>query len=136
MRATIMGGETTTIVLGFRQGAFVFALQPAFGTAVIPQRKAEEQAWKDLRADFVKRSQDNNALKDTNLEWMSDLDDLNMYGRKSGGSDMDGKKVAQLKKFIGIATSELEITLDLADLIMSEESEYDAELLNLMSRRF
>ena len=138
MRTTIVGGAIVATVLTLGPGAFAFALEPAFEKAVSTQRKAEKQAWKDLKADFVQKSQNSSALKDIDSNWISDkhvkhLDDLERYGLKNGGSDVDIMKVAQQGRFVGLATSESsETPLDLASLAMSESSEElesDAESL-------
>ena len=138
MRITIVGGAIAATVLTVGPGASTFVLEPTFEKVVRPQSKAEKQKWKDLEADFVKKSQHASALKDTDPDWISDkhvkqLDDLEMYSLKSGGSDLDIMEVAKQGKVFGYATSESsETPLDLADVPMSESSEgsdSDAESL-------
>ena len=132
MRTTIVGGAIAATVLTLGPGASAFVLEPAFEKVVEPQRKAEKQAWKDLKADFVKKSQKGKTLKDTDPEWMSDthvkqLDDLEKYSLKSRGSDSHIMEVAEQGKLVGFAMSgSSETILDLDNLAMSE-SESDAE---------
>ena len=135
MRTTIVGGAIAATVFTLGLGASAFILEPAYETVVRPQKKAEKQAWKDLKEDFVKKSQNASALKDADPDWMSDkhvkkLHDLEVYGLKSEASDSHIMEVAQQGKVVGFATSGSSVDLaNLATSDSSEESESDAESL-------
>ena len=129
MRTTIVGGAIVATVLTLGPGASAFALEPAYEKAVRGQRKAEKQAKEDLKAEFVKKSQDGSRLKQTNPDWLFDkgvhsMQDLDSYSLRSGSSDVDILKVAQHGKVVGFAASEgSEAPLGVTDLAMSETSE-------------
>lgn len=131
MRTTIVGGAIVATVLTLGPGASAFALEPAFEKAVKGQRKAEKKAREDLKADFVRKSQDANQLRQTNPDWLWDphvkrLQDLQeSYSLKSGSSDSDILKVVQHGETVGFATSKgSEGSLHVNDLAASESSDF------------
>ena len=129
MRITIVGGSIAATVLTLGPGASTFVLEPMFEKVVRPQKKEEKKAWKDLKADFARKSQNASALKNTDPNWIFDKhvkqpDDLERYSLKSGRSELDVMEVAKQGKMVGFATSDsLKTTLDLASLAASESSE-------------
>lgn len=91
MRTTIVGGALRlwppSSTLG--PGASAFASERAHEKAVGVQRKAEKQAKEDLKAEFVKSSQDGSRLKQTDPDWSFDKgvnpkQDLYSYSLRSG----------------------------------------------------
>lgn len=140
MRTAIVGGALTASVLTLGPGASAFALVPLFEKAVSGQIKAEKQEKDELKAQFVKESQNANKLKGIDADWLDDdkvqrLEDVESYSLKSyslkgEGSDINLAKIVQHAEVVGIITSDgSEAVLDAAGLAMSESSDSEeAEL--------
>ena len=137
IRTTIVGGAIVATVLTLGPGASGFALEPMYEKVVSRQKKAEKKAKEDLKADFVKKSQQGSLLKETNPDWLDDthvklLKDLESYSLRSGSSESDVLQIARQGKVVGFAASKGSEALDAADLANyenSECSESDAEML-------
>lgn len=142
MRTAIVGGALTASVLTLGPGASAsaLALVPLFEKAVSGQRKAEKKEKVELKAQFVKESQNANKLKGIDADWLDDdkvqrLEDVESYSLKSyslkgEGSDINLAKIVQHAEVVGIITSDgSEAVLDAAGLAMSESSDSEeAEL--------
>lgn len=137
MRTTIMGGAITASVLTLGPGASTFVLVPVFEKAVSGQIQKEIKDKEDLKAQFVKASQNTKKLKDIDPDWLWDksvqeLQDVELYSLKNGTAETDLTTVVQRGEFVGIDAPEgFEAGLDAAGSAMSENSESsdsDAEL--------
>ncbi len=134
MRTTIVGGAIVATILTLGPGASAFVLEPMYEKAVKGQKKKDKKAKEDLKAELVKKTQNGSRFKETDPEWLFDthvkqLQDLELYSLKSGGSVSDILKVAQQGKVVRSAASESSEAVDSAMSENSEWSESDAEIL-------
>ena len=141
IRTTIVGGAIVATVLTLGPGASAFALEPAFEKVIIPQRRAEKQAKKDLEDEFRRKANDGSRLKDIDSQWlwdknMKDIEDVERtYSLKSSSAD-DILEIVKQGEGVGIAMTETETETgtdgdmtvkEFADFEVSDDSEFNDE---------
>lgn len=139
MRTTILSGAITASVVTGGPGASLFVLVPAFENAASGLKTKEKKQMEELKAQFVKESQNANILKEINPDWLDDmtvqrLEDVESYSLKSGSSKVNSPQVVRLEEYVGIASDGIGIGLDAVGLIMSENwesTDCDTELSEL-----